>query len=632
VQKYRVSPSWVIINFHHWHGALSMPRSTILISLFAMLAWFSGCGMGFASEPDTPCVAGSRQFKAQSGGHSRKLLVIENPDTDYLGKDIVGPDCKEAVLGKQNSAIELLGGGTACASTPTGISCAMLGRHFYVDGMPKEATGESRMVTEQPGSRNLPEARWTKWYRHLVGSLIDLWPGDTPGVALAYLKVEPGARVSLVRIVRFIPGADMKGRIDAAPEAIKLTRDRFYKEVRDTVSGLDHHPDLMFPGNTAGVTVALSVVFGADSQMLMRYPDPCWLHELPDTEKELRMLRISLLLDICGHPQCAALFRNRFGDAIRKEIDPKANPRSFFHATYRTQEDCRPISGVNSNGRVFIIEPYPTHDSFRPLHGDSIHPGKPLGPSQLPGVILRGGATSTSFNDRSLSGKAADQNSHIIQAIDGYWQKHRFSVAEGYVISLGASNRSLLPTNSLTSPAHPLSDEAVPVPIRSRVEPRSSPGPDWVQDSSRKSFIPILPRGNPGGSELGALAGGPGHSWQAKDIPGGRPSPGVGEPMDFGPYTADLQRRIKKHWFPPKGFETKRVVVVFKVQSDGTMSNLRLDRSSGVAIADKAALDAVENASPLRPLPEGAPPDVGIQFTFDYNVFSGGGHGVLRQF
>lgn len=114
--------------------------------------------------------------------------------------------------------------------------------------------------------------------------------------------------------------------------------------------------------------------------------------------------------------------------------------------------------------------------------------------------------------------------------------------------------------------------------------------------------------------------------------PGGRPSVAAQADVDFGPYMADLQRRIKRAWFPPKGTESRRVVVVFKIHRGGELSHLRLDRSSGVAIADQAALKAVENAAPFRPLPAGAPEDVDIQFTFDYNVFGGGGRGVFRQF
>ncbi len=113
----------------------------------------------------------------------------------------------------------------------------------------------------------------------------------------------------------------------------------------------------------------------------------------------------------------------------------------------------------------------------------------------------------------------------------------------------------------------------------------------------------------------------------------GRPSLSAQKDVDFGPYMADLQRRIKRAWFPPKGNESKRVVVVFKVHTNGTMSALRLVTSSGMAIADQAALKAIQNAAPFRPLPDGAPPDVDIQFTFDYNVFKGsGGGGVFRRF
>ncbi len=105
--------------------------------------------------------------------------------------------------------------------------------------------------------------------------------------------------------------------------------------------------------------------------------------------------------------------------------------------------------------------------------------------------------------------------------------------------------------------------------------------------------------------------------------------PGAAD-VDFGPYMADLQRRIKRAWFPPKGMETKVVTAVFKVHQQGELSDLKLHKSSGVAIADQAALKAVENAAPFRPLPEGSPENIDIQFTFDYNVFNGRGGGTFQ--
>lgn len=125
--------------------------------------------------------------------------------------------------------------------------------------------------------------------------------------------------------------------------------------------------------------------------------------------------------------------------------------------------------------------------------------------------------------------------------------------------------------------------------------------------------------------------GGSGEAGNPDDGPG-RPSVAARKDVDFGPYMADLQRRIKRAWFPPKGNESKRVKVVFKVHRDGTMTNLRILVSSGLQIADQAATKAVEAAAPFRPLPDGASDDVDIEFTFDYNVFNGGGQGRFRSF
>lgn len=98
---------------------------------------------------------------------------------------------------------------------------------------------------------------------------------------------------------------------------------------------------------------------------------------------------------------------------------------------------------------------------------------------------------------------------------------------------------------------------------------------------------------------------------------------------DFGPYMADLQRRLKKHWFPPQGQERTDVTVAFTLQSDGSCSKVSLKRGSGRPDSDDAALSAVRTASPFRPLPSGAPATVDVQVTFDYKIFNGVGSGVV---
>jgi TonB family protein len=163
-----------------------------------------------------------------------------------------------------------------------------------------------------------------------------------------------------------------------------------------------------------------------------------------------------------------------------------------------------------------------------------------------------------------------------------------------------------------------------PAPSPSRAGRSGGPG-----GGGPLAVAPSVPRSSSSGGQSGeGIKGNP----DANNNPGGRPSVAAQADIDFGPYMADLQRRIKRAWFPPKGDESKRVVVVFKIHKGGDLSHLRLEHSSGLALADQAALKAVENAAPFRPLPAGASDDVDIQFTFDYNVFSGRGRSGIRRF
>jgi TonB family protein len=94
--------------------------------------------------------------------------------------------------------------------------------------------------------------------------------------------------------------------------------------------------------------------------------------------------------------------------------------------------------------------------------------------------------------------------------------------------------------------------------------------------------------------------------------------------VDFSAFLPDLERRIKKHWFPPKGNEYRVIVVGFKVHDGGQMSDLCVVESPGIQIADNAAVKAVEDAAPFRPLPTGSPESIDVQCRFDYDRLNGG--------
>ncbi len=115
---------------------------------------------------------------------------------------------------------------------------------------------------------------------------------------------------------------------------------------------------------------------------------------------------------------------------------------------------------------------------------------------------------------------------------------------------------------------------------------------------------------------------------------------------NWGPYMADLHGRIKSAWFPPKGNESKRVVVQFKIGATGAVSDLKIYQPSDSPDANEAALKAIEKASPFLALPpevlrirekdSSVPPsakkNIDVLFSFDYNVFNGSGSGGFRRF
>lgn len=94
------------------------------------------------------------------------------------------------------------------------------------------------------------------------------------------------------------------------------------------------------------------------------------------------------------------------------------------------------------------------------------------------------------------------------------------------------------------------------------------------------------------------------------------PSPNV----DYKDYMAKMKLDIQKHWTPPKGLENRKIVAMFTIARDGHILNPTIIEGTGVAEMDKAALEALHAASPLDPLPAGAPKSVDIKYSFDWHV------------
>jgi TonB family protein len=97
---------------------------------------------------------------------------------------------------------------------------------------------------------------------------------------------------------------------------------------------------------------------------------------------------------------------------------------------------------------------------------------------------------------------------------------------------------------------------------------------------------------------------------------------------DYAKYMEELQRRIKRSWFPPRAPESKKVIVVFTIHLNGELSNVHVLHSSGDHVSDEAAVRAVEHAAPFMPLPRYSDDTIDVQFTFDYNLFTGHSSGI----
>lgn len=86
---------------------------------------------------------------------------------------------------------------------------------------------------------------------------------------------------------------------------------------------------------------------------------------------------------------------------------------------------------------------------------------------------------------------------------------------------------------------------------------------------------------------------------------------------------ADVTRRIKRSWFPPRHCVPPyppAPIVAFKIHKNGSVSDIKLIKSSGEDLRDKSCVEAVRNAAPFRPLPD-RHNELSISFTFDYNLF-----------
>ena len=141
---------------------------------------------------------------------------------------------------------------------------------------------------------------------------------------------------------------------------------------------------------------------------------------------------------------------------------------------------------------------------------------------------------------------------------------------------------------------------------------------NWTGSDIVLSAVPSAPRVMPDSVKaLLAMASLRGQTTELSNTtvpPAPRPS---NEQTDFGPYLADLSRRIKRAWFPEQN-TSSNVGVQIRIAQGGTLTSTKVLNSSSLS-AEGSAVHAIENAAPFRPLPSGAE-TVGIKVWFRRDV------------
>jgi TonB family protein len=102
----------------------------------------------------------------------------------------------------------------------------------------------------------------------------------------------------------------------------------------------------------------------------------------------------------------------------------------------------------------------------------------------------------------------------------------------------------------------------------------------------------------------------------------------MGQGNSFGQryayYVASMRARISANWLmatvSPNIASAPRAYLKFQILRDGTVTNVQITQSSGIAEVDRSALRAILASSPLPPLPSDySGSSVDVEFYFDFH-------------
>lgn len=146
----------------------------------------------------------------------------------------------------------------------------------------------------------------------------------------------------------------------------------------------------------------------------------------------------------------------------------------------------------------------------------------------------------------------------------------------------------------------PVVEQPKPAPVSAKPTKNTAPTSPFGKSTKRGADIPVPPPP----AVTAPHATGTGAATAVGDVPiGSAGVTGIEGDFPYGPYIENMKRLIGTHWFRPQVVPGTATTIYYEIERDGSIRNAKVETPSGNNIADRAALRAILEASPLPPLP-----------------------------
>lgn len=162
---------------------------------------------------------------------------------------------------------------------------------------------------------------------------------------------------------------------------------------------------------------------------------------------------------------------------------------------------------------------------------------------------------------------------------------------------------AIVPANApKPKPAAPVIHEPVPVVETPKPEApaKNTAPPSPFGKSTKKAGPAPLPPPAPSPTATSTAAAAPAVAPGTSGVAGLE-----GGDFPYTMYLTNMNRLIGNHWFRPQITGDLTTKIAFTINRDGTITDASIEQASGNGTADRAALRAVLESSPLPPLPFG---------------------------